>query len=82
MALLRKGRAATLTNYVAVYFRVTLGDGSFQLRGKHCDVSYRIFVPRPVRSEILVFIDLGAFRPALFPADFGAFSVLIQGEPF
>ena len=45
-------------------------------------MSNTIFVPRPVRSEILVFIDLGAFRPALLPADFGAFSVLIQGVPF
>ena len=70
MALLRKGRAATLTNYVAVYIRVTLGDGSFQRRGKHCDVSNTIFVPRPVRSEILVFIDLQAgavsFRACAF----------------
>ena len=38
MALLRKGRAATLTRDVtAVYFQSTFGDGSLQRRGEHSD---------------------------------------------
>ena len=33
-------------------------------------MSNTIMVLRPVRSAILVFIGVGAFRSALFPADF------------